>query len=265
MSRLSTFIYFKVAKTFNKSSRELCPDIIRALEKDLDKWFQSRQRGQGSHVFYYPHDNYLLFIIEHGGLLKDESCYENGRSCYFYSRPKVHDLVVYIPARGELQIHAVGRIETEIYRTLFGRHLFGDDHHFPVIEKYTLEPLKTYGQKALVCSDIKGIEFIKLIELEYTRDGIFCDCERCSSADVFATLEARREIIPSEAHIIKACFLVKFTDSSVPRIVTIRPLNVARYCREYDCEPVEMWLRMRGFILNTGSDNENTQESVVYV
>ncbi|MHB1459467.1 MAG: hypothetical protein ACYC0V_21360 [Armatimonadota bacterium] len=265
LDRPSTFIYFQVGQALSTFCRELCPDIIRALEKDMDEWFQIRQRGQGCHVFYHTHNNGLWFVVEHGGLFKREGCIQNGESSCIFCRPEIHDLVVYVSSKGELRIHASSRTETEIYRTLFGRHLFGDDHHFPVTEKYTLEPLKTLGRKSLVCSDIDGMESVRLIELEYVRDGIFSDCEIHRSSDVFAAFEARREIIPPEAHITKACFLVKFTDSCVPRVVTIRPLNVAKYCREYDYEPVDMWLRMRGFILNAGYGNENTRKSMANV
>ena len=53
------------------------------------------------------------------------------------------------------------------YRVLFGRHLFGDEGRFVFVEKYTLDPLKTQGDSALQCSDIEGIDSVRLWAIEY--------------------------------------------------------------------------------------------------
>lgn len=246
-----TFVCFQSAKKPDIVFHDPGRDVINALEKDLDNWFDGRNRGRGSRVIFYPREGGIRFLIRHGEPFKREGCIENGRSSCIYYRPEKHDLLIYQPITGELQIHAGANGETEAYRMLLGRHLFGDDHHFPGIVKYTLEPLKTDGEMSLVCSDIPEMEHVTLREIRYFWGGKYSECEIHKADDIFAVLEDRNEKIPQEPRLIKACFQVKFSDSKTPRSVSIRPSNIAQYCRDSDCDIIEEWLAKRGFIAHS--------------
>jgi len=52
-----------------------------------------------------------------------------------------------------MRINASNLPDLREYRSLFGRHLFGNDDRFVFAEKYTLAPLKAAGLAALNPSD----------------------------------------------------------------------------------------------------------------
>lgn len=52
------------------------------------------------------------------------------------------------------------------YRELFGELLFDATAHFPNTGKYTLAPLQDVGADALVCTDVEGIDYITLKEVQ---------------------------------------------------------------------------------------------------
>jgi hypothetical protein len=244
-----TFVYFQAAE---KSDDQLWipdPCIIRALESDLEEWFETKRRGRNCRVDHYRRDEGIWFVVGHGEPARREGCTCGHKHGQVFYRAERLDLVVYQPSTGELQVHARTRAETETYRKLFGRHLFGDDHHFPGTAKYTLEPLRIDGERSLVCSDVDGLDAIRLSEIQYLWGGSYNDCETHKADDVFASMRNHHEAIPEEARITSACFQVAFADSAALRVVSVQPSNVAHYQRDSDCERVAGWLRKRGFAL----------------
>jgi hypothetical protein len=225
---------------------------LKALEAALDQWFLKRKRGRGCRVLDYPRDDEVWFLVRHGAPYRREGSLVEGESASVFYRPEKFDVLVYSATLGELRISAPTKSEKEIYRELLGLHLFGSSAHFPSCQKYTLEPLREDGQAALVCSDIEGLDWIKLIEIQYFWPGTVNEVEIRRSDDIFAALEARRAGIREKARIMRAKFKVKFTESRTPRVVTVRPPNVAQYTRDDDSELIEAWLSRRGFIRNGG-------------
>lgn len=249
--RPCTFVYFQEREPHCARFRKPSPGVIRALEGDLDEWFRRRKRGRGCRVFVYPRQDGLWFLIWHGAPLKREGCIEHGEpSCICY-RPERYDVLIYQPATGELQIDADAIEERETYRKLFGRHFFGDDHHFPSTAIYTLEPLRTEGERALVCSDVVGMEMVTLCRIELIISGLFRSVETIESEDVFAAMNAGEVRIPHNARLSEGGFRIRFSDSRVPREVSLRPSNMIRYQRDSDCDKVWCWLWKRGFVLGS--------------
>lgn len=249
--RPCTFVYFQGREEGNTRFREPCPNIIRALEGDLDQWFQRKKRGCGCRVFVYPRQDGIWFLVWHGAPFRREGCIENGEpSCISY-RPERYDVLIYQPATGELQIDADAIAEREIYRRYFGRHFFGDDHHFPGTAIYTLDPLRANGERALVCSDVDGMKLVRLCRIEFVIGRLFRSIETIESEDIFAAINAGDISIPHNARVSEGGFRIEFSDSRVPREVAIRPSNVIYYQRDSDCIVVEPWLRLRGFMLNS--------------
>ena len=137
-------------------------------------------------------------------------------------------MVVYNQVLGELRVNAASKGEKELYKTEFGRHLFGSEDHFPGSAKYTLEPLRRDGHASLVCSDIDGMEWARLTEIRYYWGGSEGEIEIRKAADIFAALGDGRGRIPDGPHppIVRAVFDVKFADSKTPRSVGIQPSNI---------------------------------------
>ena len=154
---------------------------MHALEGGLAEWFEQKRRGRNCRVTFYKREQGIWFIVEHGEPAIREGCVcHNKHSSVFY-RPEKHDLVIYQPGTGELRVDAQTRATTQSYRKLFGRHLFGNDNHFSGITKFTLEPLKD-GEKSLVSSDVEGIDYVRLTEVQCQLGGAFGGCETLSGA-----------------------------------------------------------------------------------
>ena len=182
-----------------------------AWQSDLAEWFEKKKRGRYCLVQFYARDDGMRFVVGHGDPARREGCvcgHRHGREFY---RPERHDLVIYRPRTGELQVHAGTQAETRTYSKLFGRHLFGNDTHFPSALKYTLDPLRTDGEKALVCSDVDGLDGVRLTRVRYQLSGRHGECETHTSDDVFAAMREHHETIPDEAQITEASFEMDFT------------------------------------------------------
>ena len=136
-------------------------------------------------------------------------------------------------------MNACNKGEKEAYRREFGRHVFGDEDFFPGTGKYTLEPLRRDGKASVVCTDVHGMEWVRLKEIQYLWGGAESEVEIRKANDIFEALEASGRSMPSKAPILRASFHVKFTDAKSPRTVTIRPSNIAQYTRDSDADVVE--------------------------
>ena len=102
---------------------------------------------------------------------------------------------------------------------------------------------------ALTCSDVEGIDQIKLTEVQLFFPGSPWEIVTRKSDDLFQLLLAQNQQFPQAGRIIRASFRLKFHDAKKPRTVVIKPSNVAQFIRDDDSELVEKWLGKRGFLL----------------
>ncbi|MBU1948256.1 MAG: hypothetical protein KJ927_06060, partial [Candidatus Eisenbacteria bacterium] len=131
--------------------------------------------------------------------------------------------------------------------------------------KYTLEPIRTDGDASMVCTDVEGMDWVRLKELQFFWGGTEKEIEIRKANDVFAAYAERDYAMPQKARIIRAGFQVKFTDSKTTRMVTIRPSNIALYTRDSDASVIEDWLDKRGFIIpGQRDDNEETERLLAH-
>lgn len=247
--RSFTFVYFQGNRSEDVTFTEPSPAIMMELEQDLNYWFEHMQQGRTCRVYVYHRDDGIWFVVWHGDHYRREGCIERGESSCICYRPERYDILVYQPATDELQIGAGTRSEREIYRKLFGRYLFGDDNHFPGTAKYTLDPLRTDGQRALVCSDVPGMEYVKLYRVECCIDGPLRSIETVEAEDVFAAINTNDVVISPRVRLSEAWFRIKFAGSRTPRVVSLRPSNMIHFQQEDDRIMVDLWLRLRGFML----------------
>lgn len=218
----------------------------RRLEQTLDAWFSDHKRGSGARVFVYPRQDGVWFLIRHGEPYRREGSMENGEPGSVAYRPLKFDVVVFEPGLGEIRMNAGTVGEKTLYREAIGLHLFGDKAFFPGKAKYKLEPLQSDGIASLVCTDIEGLESVRLKEVHFFRGGSQGEIEIRKAKDVFAAYGQRDASLPS-ARIVKAVFEVKFSGCKTPRSVIIKPSNIAQYSRDHDSVHVERWLVKRGF------------------
>jgi hypothetical protein len=250
----------ELARPMADPSREL----LTSLEAELNDWFGKKKRGRGSRVIPFTRDDQTWFLVRHGEPFRREGrLEESGTSSCVYYRPEKHDVVIYDPLTGELKINAGSPGERDLYRAKFGLHLFGSDSHFPGTAKYTLDPLKRDGAAALVCTDIEGMEWVRLTEMRYLWRGTPSEIEIRQSDDLFVAMAGHQRGIHPRANIIGARFSVKFTNAKTPRAVSIRPSNIADYTRDSDAGLVEQWLSNRGFILAQQADADEGAEPVL--
>ncbi|HMN39503.1 MAG TPA: hypothetical protein PKE29_01565 [Phycisphaerales bacterium] len=248
LARPRSFQYFQ-------TERPTIPEFVlptaearRALEESLDAWFVDHKRGTGARIFVYPREDRILFLVRHGDPYRREGSMENGEPGSVAYRPLKFDVLEYNPRIGEIGINAGTDGEKLLYRHAVGRHFFNDENFFPGTAKYSLEPLQCDGEASLVCSDVDGIEWVRLKEVHFYWGGAEGEVEVRKAKGVFAAYAKRNATFP-RARIIKAVFEVKFTDCKTPRSVCIRPSNVAQYTRDHDSVHIEEWLNRRGFII----------------
>lgn len=262
LARPRSFEYFQTA-------RQVVPDFIlptaearRALEQSLDAWFVDHKRGTGARVFVYPKDDGIWFLIRHGDPFRREGSMDNGEPGSVAYRPLKFDVLVYDPRIGEIRMNAATVGEKTLYKQKIGLHFFNDENFFPGTGKYTLDPLQRDGDASLVCSDIPGIEWIRLKEVHFYWGGAEGEIEVRKAKNVFAAYAKRNASFP-RARIIKAVFEIKFADCKTPRSVCIRPSSVAQYTRDHDSVHVEQWLSSRGFIIQREAPTDARAEAVL--
>lgn len=225
-------------------------ELIRAVEQDLDKWFETRKRGIGSKVFMFNREDKIWFLVRHGELFKREGVLNGSESTSIFYRPEKYDVLFYWPEYGELAIHSASEKDQIEYCKILGKHLFGSQTFFDTSgrEKYTLEPLRIDGRSALSCSDVAGIESISLTELHWRFKSGQMHIQIHKANDVFGALSRNNFTIPEDATLIKASFKIKFKGSKSARTVTIRLPSAAIFGRDLDADIVNEWLQKRGFI-----------------
>ena len=249
-TRVRSFEYFQTNADPIPPFRMPTSTPLRAMEASLDDWYEEKKRGRECKIFVYPKDDGVWFLVRHGELFKREGSLQCKKTNTVFYRPEKYDVLVYNPNLGELRMRACGKREKDLLRRQFGLHMFGREDFFPATGKYSLEPLRRDGVASCVCSDVDGLDWIKLKELHLlwdTKDG---EIEIRKGTDVFAKFAELGRVIHPHPRIIRAGFQVKFADAKRPRTLVIRPSNIAQYTRDSDSEVLEYWMGRRGFITN---------------
>lgn len=239
---------------------DLSDSNIRALEADMDQWFEQNKRGTGCTVlpFDMPNEGKVYFLVRHGMPFKREGTIEAGETGSVFYRPEFHDVVIYDREANELQIFnkSLSKKERNMYLAAFGLRFFGNAEYFPNADKYTLQPLVADGVDSLSCHDIPGIEDIRLVELQLQSRGRYNERSTFRSKNLFAGWEERGMDMPRFGNLVSASFQVKFENSAKLRTIKIKTPNVASFDRKEDAHVIDLWMRARGFI----KQQEQTQK-----
>jgi hypothetical protein len=223
---------------------------IEALEMALGEWFARHNRSRNVKVFPSPKEDEIWFLVRHGEPYRRDESMEgrtSGTVCY---RPVKYDVVVFDRRTFELRISGRSLPLRRLYRTQFGLHLFGDADRFREIPRFTLEPLREDEAASLVCSDVEGIEWIRLREAEITIGGELHYRFVLKARDLFVYLRSHGKRMPQSGVLSWAKFDVKFSDSPRVRSLEIRTPCHLKFKRDDVYALVEEWLIERGFRLN---------------
>lgn len=255
LERPRGFTHFVTDRDPLPDFEEPTPNKLTELENDLAEWFYNAKRGRHAKVWMYKRPSEYWFLIRHGLASRRQEIVSATGTDTLIFRPGEYDVLVYNRDRGELRVHGCSPKEVEMFRVVFGKHLFGDTNFFPGGARFTLAPLVEQGRACLACKDVPGMQFVTLTEVQiYSSGGDWLRTVH-QSADIFTTIEDERVILPEAEYIVRATFLVRFSDSTKERRIKIMGSNKLSVLRDGDTEIMEKWLNKRGFVLKR-HDNE---------
>jgi hypothetical protein len=211
-------------------------------------------KGRGVQVMVYERGGTVWFHLRHGELLRrDCALQNNGQTKRVVYRPERYDIIGYTPNDCEFEIHSDTKREKKIYCQLFGKHLFRDENFIQCGDhttRYTLAPLLKRGRDALTCSDIEGLDQIHLTELQAKKNIKMKYTETYKSdKDLFADWGTVEPKVNNAYILVRATFLVYFTDMIDPKKLTICTPNITILDRDIERTLIMNWLKLRGFIV----------------
>lgn len=116
--------------------------------------------------------------------------------------------------------------------------------------RFTLEPIRHLGEEALLCSDIDGMDFVKLIHIKFLFKAPHRETMSRESDDLFASLQAREQLLSKTGELIKATFSIKFSDASATHDVEISPRDGLIMDHWEYASIVGHWMMLREFIVS---------------
>jgi hypothetical protein len=247
ISRVRSFEYSLARRTPTTRYQHPSGERIRALEQDLDDWFDKKGRGRECQVLVFEKEDATWFLVRHGEPLRREGTMDEGDRTVVVYRPEKYNVLVLEPTRGELGINAPSKGEKDLYRKKFGLHLFGDEQFFSEPGRYSLEPLRDDGEESLFCGDVEDLAWVKLREVRFFWGGAAKEVEIRKASDIFEIYKRGNRTMP-RAPLIQAKFEVQFGSSKKSRMLTIRPPSTAYYTRDSDKGLLEEWMQKRGFL-----------------
>lgn len=246
----SNFMYFAGSRPAKakRALPEIPAEVTRAIQDQMDDWFEKKRRGRNSRIFVFPRGEKVWILVRHGSPMRREGKHEDkGEGSHAFYRPQQHDVLIYDGATDEMGVNASTKGERELYLKTFGDLLFGSDTYFDLADRYTLAPLLELGPEALIHEDIDGIAGVRLVEFGRRWPGKVSELEVRKSEDLFKAFGENWATRLKGGHFTHATFRFAFEGSKRERSVTIRPANIARYERQEDEHLIEAWLRARGF------------------
>jgi hypothetical protein len=238
------------AQTYRKTTplRPICDGVLNELRRSSELFFIKHNRPSGCQVFVYQRGKEHWFMIRRGDRFKRVATLDTdgrGDTAGYYA--EAFDVVVVDPEAEHIHIHAEGVRATRMYSALFGFVLYGRETHFEDCARFTLEPLRKLGRAALVCTDVPGINWVKLTELHRETGTVSVGKFSHKAPDLFDTLEGDHLSIKPNDRLRRAVLLFRFKDDPKPRRVTIKPDNQTSYEHDEDSRLVSEWMTKREF------------------
>lgn len=210
------------------------------LENELAPWFEAKNRSRACEIHVYEEKGEIKFQITHGRPYRTDGTIDKTlhRSRVAY-RPQKHDSVIYDNRMRVLKVNAQTAAEKELYREKFGKVLFGDAQYFPEGDIYTLEPLRN-GRAAIKL--VPGVESVRLSEVWITIDDDQRFTQISRGYNLFEAITKHGKPNLQEGRIVRAAFLIKYSNGGRPRKLELRPPNVAILDRDRDGAAAEAFM-----------------------
>jgi hypothetical protein len=216
------------------------------LERELSKWFESKNRSPACQIYAYEEKGEVRFEITHGQLFRTDGTWtkrlEPSRVAF---RPQKHDSVIYDRHTKVLKINAQTVGERELYRETFGKVFFDDTEYFPEGDLYTLQPLRKSNFHLAIA---EGIENVRLTEVWIVVDDAGGLVQMSRAYDLINLIERHGKPNLAEGRIVRAKFLIKYMSGGRPRKLELRPPNIAEFDRDRDGVAAEAFLRANRFL-----------------
>lgn len=210
------------------------------LENELAPWFEAKNRSRACEIHVYEEKGEIKFQITHGRPYRTDGTIDKTlhRSRVAY-RPQKHDSVIYDNRMRVLKVNAQTAAEKELYREKFGKVLFGDAQYFPEGDIYTLDPLRN-GRAAIKL--VPGVESVRLSEVWITIDDDQRFTQISRGYNLFEAITKHGKPNLQEGRIVRAAFLIKYSNGGRPRKLELRPPNVAILDRDRDGAVAEAFM-----------------------
>ena len=244
LTRLKPRVYRFYQGASNGSSEPLGEDAVAALENDLNDWSEKNKLGRYCKVFPILGDGDHCYIVRRGKPHARVSTITKGESSCAFFQPETFDAVAYDVETGQLRVAAGTRGTLELYRTAFGKHMFGSEGHFPDARLYDLQSLLAKGRECLFCDDIPGMVDVKLRKIQLSLGGGYDGSIIWEASDVYEIPEFITKTAP-DAEVVMAAFAIKFAGCTRARTSEVKPPNSLKYRRDGDGRIMERWLRAR--------------------
>jgi len=243
-----SFVYFYGMAIEEREFHPPTRHLRQRLSRLLNRIFQRRRRGRTVRIVIFEEpEEYSVLVRKGEPLTRDSSITVDGKTESVCYRPERFDIVLLRPKISELRLTIYRKAPwiVETYRTLFGHVFYDDKEYFSGDKVFTLEPLLTQGEAALQCDTIAGMESVTLVQCKFaTAKGEMLVVQGDLGIRVVKGLN---QTLLEDGRIISAKFKVKFTDSKMARMVTVKAGNQAEFKYDDDGRRIEQWLVARGF------------------
>lgn len=247
----------KTFRIFRGKGSGFCPlppvtrENLMAMETDLNEWFHTLRRGRGTRVYVFERDDAKWFLVRRGEPCVRLGSLETGQSVPIHYRPERFDLVLYNPRFGSIGVCCDPPRATDAYCRVLGRYLFRDDEYFKTDlhgHPFSLAPITEQGRACLACSDVDGIDRVRLIELEARGESGQFHTDLCKADDVFRVVEEAHRRLPAPTSFRRGRFAILFSDDPVEQHLTIQLPNIVTMDHGLNIKLIEQWMWLRRFI-----------------
>jgi hypothetical protein len=251
IKRVRSYDYFQASQTTAPRFVTPAEETLQQLEREIDSWHVERFRAPGTKVEVFENAQEVEFSIMHGSLFRRQTVVENRQFGFQSFWPVQSASAIYNCEFGELRVNAKTAREKELYCSLLGKHIFGNENLFPTGVKYTLDPLRELEFDALASGGVEGVRDVRMIELWLgDPDDRYGVTTIRKGSDLLDWAQAKKKNIRIKRRLISATFKMELEGRKSDLAITVRPPNVAIYSRGPVSSTIEAWLSQRGFIIS---------------
>jgi len=219
------------------------------LARALSASFRERNRTGYCHVQLDETEQELRFLVIHGQAPCSHGAIETDdrRGRVTYVRDK-HDLVVYQKCGQRLLVNAQYACEQDLYRRLFGRIFWDDEHHFCVAPIYTGQPLLEQGAASLRSHGVRGLQkaVLRHIQFESEAQAHSIDWHGRDLGELLDTPFGR--MLRREGDVTAFQLDLLLYGHRRPLAVNVRVPNRVKFDRRRGTDVVEEYLKEAGFM-----------------